>query len=186
AARDQRLGLGALDLALVLVEDGERHGDAGADLIGEIARHLELAVRVLYAERRVRPALGARQAERRLGGLLRALGRPQVGPARERFAHQLLDALGRRREYERAHRLDVRRVHADQREQRGHRLAAVAFRVRHFALEAALLEGDLVELGARDVTLARARLAHAHRLPVVLEVLARQAETLRRFEERHE
>ena len=143
-------------------------------------------MRVLHAERRVRPALGAREAERRLGRLPGTLGRREIGPARERLAHQLLGARGRRRERELAHRLDVRRVHADQREQSGHRLAAVAFRVRHLALEAALLEGDLVELGARDVTLARARLAHAHRLPVVLEVLARQAETLRRFEERHE
>src|SRR5213596_3718187 len=39
---------------------------------------------------------------------------------------------------------------------------------------------------AREMSPSRARLAHAHRLPVVLEVLARQAEALRRFEERHE
>src|SRR5438128_10785451 len=168
AARDQRLGLGALMLGLVEVEDGERNGDARAVLIGEVARHLELAVRVLHAERRVRPALGAREAERRLGRLPGTLGRREIGPARERLAHQLLGARGRRRERELAHRLDVRRVHADQREQSGHRLAAVAFRVRHLALDAALLEGGLVELGARNVTLPRPRPAPAPGLPVAL------------------
>src|SRR5207249_8374375 len=66
------------------------------------------------------------------------------------------------------------------------RLAAVRLRVRHLALEAALLEGDLVELGARDVALAGAGLAHAHRLAIVLEVLARQAQPLARLEERDE
>src|SRR5438128_11760249 len=105
AARDQRLGLGALDLALVAVEDGERHGDARANLVGEVARHLELAVRILHAERRARPALGARQAERRLGRLPGALGRLQIGAARERLAHQLLGALRRRREGALPHRL---------------------------------------------------------------------------------
>src|SRR5439155_1646712 len=53
-------------------------------------------------------------------------------------------------------------------------------------LEAALLEGDLVELGVRDIPLAGARLAHAHRLAIAPEVLARQAQALARFEERHE
>src|SRR5207249_4419141 len=52
--------------------------------------------------------------------------------------------------------------------------------------EAALLEPHLVEFRRRDVALVRARLAHADRLAVVVQVLAREAQPLARLEQRDE
>src|SRR2546427_3546989 len=62
--RDERFGLGALDLALILIEDGQRQREIRADLIGEVSRDLKLTVRVPEAHRDIWPRLRARQSKR--------------------------------------------------------------------------------------------------------------------------
>src|SRR5439155_675703 len=125
-------------------------------------------------------ALRLEELEQRHGALAeRHLGRvPRLAGLAEEGVLEARDALAGDRvaRHRRAHLLRDREAELLD-------LAARDQRLGLGALDLALLEGDLVELGMRDVPLAGARLAHAHRLAVAVEVLARQAQALARFEE---